>query len=302
MRQTKIYPNSFKAWVLAARPKTLTGAAVPVLISVSMAWHSFEGAFPSFPWIPAALCFLFAFCMQIDANFVNDYFDCLKGADGEDRLGPLRACSQGWITLPFMRAGIAFTTLVACLCGFPLIFYGGVDMVFIGLACVVFCFLYTLTFSRKGLGDVLVLLFFGVVPVCVPYYIICHACPWWVVVVSVACGLTVDTLLVLNNYRDREQDLKHGKVTLLGRMSRESGRKLYLWLGVVAVCLTMAVAINRVDRWYLVVVLLLYVALHLKTTKEMGREEGKALNKILGKTARNIFVYGLLTAVIFLWG
>ena len=100
----------------------------------------------------------------------------------------------------------------------------------------------------------------------------------------------------------REQDLKHGKLTLLGKMSKESGRRFYLWLGVVPFCLTMAVAVVLVDRWYLALGLLLYLLLHLKTTQEMGRAEGKALNKILGKTARNIFVYGLLTAIVFLWG
>ena len=87
--------------MLAARPKTLTGAAVPVMIGVSAAWN--DGFFRP---VPALLCFLFAFLMQIDANFINDYYDFQKGLDDEKRLGPKRACAEGWITLPAMRRGI----------------------------------------------------------------------------------------------------------------------------------------------------------------------------------------------------
>ena len=96
--------NSIKAWLLAARPKTLAGAATPVLLGCALAYA--EGRFQM---IPALLCFRFAFLMQIDANFINDYFDYLKGSDREDRLGPERACAQGWITLDAMRKGIALT-------------------------------------------------------------------------------------------------------------------------------------------------------------------------------------------------
>ena len=82
--------NSIKAWLLAARPKTLAGAATPVLLGCALAY-----ADSCFQMTPALLCFAFAFLMQIDANFINDYFDYLKGSDREDRLGPERACAQG---------------------------------------------------------------------------------------------------------------------------------------------------------------------------------------------------------------
>ena len=92
--------NSIKAWLLAARPKTLAGAAVPVMLGCALA-----AADGWFQIVPAMLCFLFAFLMQIDANFINDFFDYLKGSDREDRLGPERACAQGWITLEAMKRG-----------------------------------------------------------------------------------------------------------------------------------------------------------------------------------------------------
>ena len=101
-----IKPNSLQAWILAARPKTLTAASIPVMIGCALA-----EAHGHFQIVPAILCFLFAFLMQIDANFINDLYDFLKGSDREDRLGPERACAQGWITPKEMKRGILLTPL-----------------------------------------------------------------------------------------------------------------------------------------------------------------------------------------------
>ena len=164
--------------------------------------------------VPAVLCMLFALVMQVDANFVNDYFDFMKGTDDETRLGPKRACAQGWITAAAMRRGLLITTLLACAVGLPLIAYGGWEMILVGLACVVFCFLYTISFSYLGLGDVLVLVFFGLVPVCMTYWLVAPPTPLTsipvpVIVLSLACGLEIDTLLVVNNYRDIDAHRAH---------------------------------------------------------------------------------------------
>lgn len=294
MNEINVKTNSLRAWFLAARPKTLTGAAVPVMIAVGLAYNKGCGGVDF--WLPAVLCFLFAFCMQIDANFINDYFDFLKGGDGEDRLGPKRACAQGWITLPAMKRGILVTTILSGLIGLPLIIYGGLNMILIGLACIVFCFLYTISFSRRGLGDILVLVFFGIVPVCATYYIVCKQCPWDVVLQSIACGIVIDTLLVLNNYRDREQDRRHGKITLLVRLSVRGGQLLYLYLGLVGALLAMATLLNM--QIYSGLLLFLYMALHVGTWKHMKKiGSGRELNLILGETARNIFIFGLLIAI-----
>ena len=119
--------NSLKAWLLATRPKTLTGAAVPVMIGGAWAWADAQQyADAPFQWLPLVLCFLFAFIIQIDANLVNDFFDFVKGTDDrETRLGPPRACAQGWVTLDSMKRAIAFTTCLAAVVGLPLVWYGG---------------------------------------------------------------------------------------------------------------------------------------------------------------------------------
>ena len=112
--------NSLYAWILAARPKTLTGAITPVMIGSALAYMDGH-----FQWLPALICCLFASLMQIAANFINDLFDYLKGTDREDRLGPERACAQGWISPKAMRNGIIITVLFACLIGSSLLFYAG---------------------------------------------------------------------------------------------------------------------------------------------------------------------------------
>ena len=194
--EQKIVTDSAKAWLLAARPKTLSGAAVPVMIGMALAYSDAaqygEG---TFSWVAALLCLLFAFAMQIDANFINDFFDFVNGTDdAETRLGPRRACAQGWVKLDSMKKAIALTTCIACVIGLPLVYYGGFEMVLVGMICVLFAFLYTTWFSYQGLGDLLVLVFFGLVPVCCTYYIQLHEFTWELVLASIACGLVIDAL------------------------------------------------------------------------------------------------------------
>ena len=289
-----VQTNSIKAWILAARPKTLAAAATPVLLGCSLAYTDGH-----FQWIPALLCFLFAFSMQIDANFINDYYDYLKGSDREDRLGPERACAQGWITLSAMKKGMLFTTLFSCLWGLLLLKYCGIEMIPVGLLCVLFAFLYTAgpyPLAYHGWGDVLVIVFFGFVPVGCTYYTMAHGWTWNVTIACAACGLVSDLLLMLNNYRDREQDKISGKRTLIVRFGEPAGRWAYLLLGIVAVALCSYYASNG----YLGATLLplLFLIPHFFTWREMARIfKGKELNIVLGKTARNIVLFGLLLSL-----
>ena len=150
MEEPVIKTNSAKAWLLAARPKTLSGAAVPVMIGVSQAYTDAQAFYEegTFSWLAAVLCLLFAFAMQIDANFINDFFDFANGTDDvETRLGPRRACAQGWVKLDAMKKAIAATTCIACIIGLPLAYFGGLEMIPVGILCVVFAFLYTTFFS-----------------------------------------------------------------------------------------------------------------------------------------------------------
>ena len=298
LSEQNVRQDSLQAWLLAARPKTLSGAAVPVMIGVALAFvDAQEYGDDVFSWTAAALCLLFAFIMQIDANFVNDFFDYAKGNDDSaSRLGPLRACTQGWVKTDSMKQAIASTTVLACLVGLPLVYYGGLEMILVGLLCVVFCFLYTTHLSYMGLGDVLVLVFFGIVPVCCTYYIQLHTLTWQVFVASIACGLVIDGLLIVNNYRDRYNDERDGKMTLVARIGSEAAEWLYLILGMVACLLGVVFWLN--GHVLAFVLPLIYLLMHIYTWLKLKRINfGRQLNECLGETARNMFVYGLTVAL-----
>ena len=293
----EVKKDSLKAWLLAARPKTLTGAAVPVMIGLALAWADARlYAEGTFSWVAAVLCLLFAFIMQIDANFINDFVDYARGTDDrETRLGPERACTQGWVSIDRMKHVIAATTCLACLTGLPLVWYGGLEMLLIGLLCVVFCFLYTTHLSYLGLGDVLVLVFFGLVPVSITYYVQLHTFTAEVIVASLACGLVIDALLLVNNFRDRDTDRVAGKQTLVVHIGPQAALWLYLGVGVAACLMGFIFGLN--GRWWAFGLPLVYLALHTQTFLRMKRIwQGRELNSCLGATARNIFVYGLLVA------
>ena len=314
-----VKPNSFKAWWLAARPKTLTGAIAPVLVGGSMAFSMMKTQAIGTKWldvlIPFLLCLLFAVVMQIDANFINDYFDFKKGTDRTDRLGPERACAQGWITPHAMRIGIGITTFISCLIGIAILLWNiQLELIIVGLLCVIFCFLYTTRLSYLGWGDLLVLIFFGLIPVVFTCYVMTNG-NWNVplVIAGLAMGLATDNLLMVNNYRDRHQDKVSGKLTIVVRIMEaqtkrlgiEAGtrkaekiiRNIYLWIGIFATLLSaISFAILPLSGMrYLL--MLIYLILHFRAFRQLNTLDGRDLNKLLATTASNIFLFGLLFAV-----
>ena len=393
-----IKTNSVRAWVLAARPKTLTGAVAPVLVGAAFAyarlWHDltqqqpdsqtsilhfFKSTLPTFftsstgftdlkmlpllkslsatfhdtlpglthsPFsathhilsslfhtalpglfnssvlqlfnptiLPFLLCLLFAILMQIDANLINDYFDFRKGSDREDRLGPERACAQGWVTPRAMCIAIGITTFLSCLVGLGILFiHLQWELLGVGALCVLFSFLYTTKLSYLGWGDLLVLVFFGLIPVIFTYYVLTGG-GWNIplVIASVAMGLATDNLLIVNNYRDRYQDEKSGKRTIIVRLLQsrirrygtEKGRlegeqdalDIYLWLGIFATLLAFTALFLYPYSTIRYPLMLIYLILHFRTFRQLKTLDGKALNQVLGATARNIFLFGLLLGV-----
>lgn len=291
----KVKTNSIHAWALAARPKTLAGAAVPVLLGCSLAYvnHCLQ-------ILPAVLCFLFAFLMQINANFINDLYDFLKGTDREDRLGPERACAQGWISPAAMKRGIALTSLISIGIGLGIWWYGGIWMLPIGVLCVLFAFFYTTgpyPLAYHGWGDLAVLVFFGIIPVGCTYYIMSGTYTTEVLVISIACGLIIDTLLMINNFRDREQDAMSRKRTLVVRFGEKAGIAMYAGLGIVGVVASV-VCLWTSHHSLASLLPLLYLINHGITTKRMAKiNRGRALNRILGMTSMNILYFGVLLSL-----
>lgn len=283
--------NSPKAWWLAARPKTLTAAVIPVATASALA-----AANGDFALAPAVLCLVFAALMQVAANFINDLFDFLRGTDGADRLGPERACAQGWISPRAMRMGIVVLIPAACVAGACLLCYGGWWLLGLGVACVVFAFLYTTLLSYCGLGDLLVWCFFGIVPVVGTYYVQAgQLAPevWWL---AAAGGLVTDTLLVLNNYRDRDTDRRAGKRTLIVALGERFGSLFYLGQGYAGAACVMAMAVY--GHTWVALTVLPYLVLHTATWRTMVRiNRGRELNRILGQTSRNMLVFAILVVI-----
>lgn len=238
--------------------------------------------------------------MQIAANLINDLYDFLKGSDRADRLGPERACAQGWITPSAMRFGIGCTIAAACMFGLAALAltyhhlpWHGLEYVILGAVCVLFAFLYTTCLSYLGLGDVLVIVFFGLVPVCGTWYLMSPTLPLEVWQLSLISGISIDALLAINNYRDRNQDLVSGKHTLVVRFGERFGSLHYLYIGI-----TTAALITWMGRLYIPVAAF-YLLLHVIAWHRMTRiHEGKALNVILGQTSRNMFLMAVLLAAM----
>ena len=290
--------NSLNAWFLAIRPKTLTGAVIPVMMGTALALHD-----ATVSWLPALGCLLFACAMQVAANFINDLYDFLKGTDRADRLGPERACAQGWITPEAMKRGIGVTLLLAAAAGLSVLWCvwshlpcGGWELVVLGALCMLFAFLYTTLLSYKGWGDLLVLLFFGLVPVCGTYYVQCFTITTNLLMTGLMCGVSIDTLLVVNNYRDREQDAVSGKRTLIVRYGEPFGRYLYLILGIACWLIALLMTLRGLlSTDQLVWASSPYLLLHITTWRKMVRiRQGRELNAILGETSRNMLLMGLL--------
>jgi 1,4-dihydroxy-2-naphthoate octaprenyltransferase len=289
-----IKTTSATAWTLAARPKTLAAAIAPVLVGCALAYY-----YHAFQWIPALACLFFAILMQVAANLINDLFDYLKGSDNENRLGPLRATAQGWITIPVMKKGIFLTVFLACLIGSILIFYGGWKMILVGGLCVAFAYFYTsgpYPLAYNGLGDLAVIVFFGLVAVGFTCYV--QTLHWTRVIVfsGLATGMVVNTLLVMNNYRDRDTDRKSGKRTIIVRFGEPFGRYLYLFSGVLAV---LVICVIRLSDYPIIrsfdYLIIFYLIPHFLTWRKMSKiKRGKALNVLIGETSRNILFFALL--------
>jgi 1,4-dihydroxy-2-naphthoate octaprenyltransferase len=289
--------KKWKSWLWAMRVGTLTASVSPVLVGCGLAWRS--GAFRP---VPAVLCLGVALLAQVAANFANDYFDFKKGADRPDRLGQARAVASGWIAPKTMLHAALGVLALSCLCGCGLLFYAGWELIFVGLAIAACVLAYTAgpyPLAYHGWGDVCVLLFYGIVPVCFTYYVQAHAFSWTAFWLSLSMGLLSVNILLVNNYRDCEQDRAAGKRTTVVLFGRAFGRLLYGANVVLAAVFSFPVYFYR--GWNVWVLFFFITLLQLFTWQDMCRLQGSALNKTLVQTARHVFLYALLLLSLLLY-
>ena len=260
----------------------------------ALAWR--DGAFQ---WAPALLCLLVALLAQVASNFANDYFDFKKGADRADRLGPARAVASGWIAPAAMLRATFLSLGLSCLFGCCLLYYGGWELIFVGLAIAACVLAYSagpFPLAYNGLGDVCVVLFYGIVPVCFTYYVQALSFSALSFLLSLAVGLLSANILVVNNYRDYAQDKRSRKRTTVVIFGRRFGRVIYLANGVLALLITLPLLLGA-PVW-IVCLFGAFCALFVGTWLEMRQQEGRALNAVLGHTARNLFLFALLLSLL----
>jgi 1,4-dihydroxy-2-naphthoate polyprenyltransferase len=289
----RVQPGSFRAWVMATRPPTLLAAVVPVAVgtAVAVAEHSLKLG-------PALAALAGALLLQIGANFANDVFDFEKGADTAERLGPVRAVQAGLLSAGSVRRGMLVVFSLALLVGAYLTSVAGPSIIVIGLASIASAVAYTggpYPLGYHGLGELFVMLFFGFVAVAGTAFVQVGHVPelaWWA---AVPVGSLATAILVVNNLRDIATDRPAGKRTLAVRFGERGAVAEY------ALCVACAYAVPLLlwangTAGAAVLLPFLTFPVAVRLVGAVARERGRALNSLLGRTARLLFIQGVLFA------
>jgi 1,4-dihydroxy-2-naphthoate octaprenyltransferase len=273
-----------RLWLLAARPRTLPAAIAPVLVGTALAGS--EGTFRVGPFVAALIGSVF---IQIGTNLSNDYSDARRGADTEDRLGPVRVTAGGLMPPRRVLIGTYVAFGVAVAAGLYLAAEAGWELLVVGAASILAGVLYTggpRPYGYEGLGEVFVFLFFGVVAVTGSYFAQVERLEWEAFVFAVPVGLLASAILVVNNVRDLETDRRAGKRTLAVRLGRARARTLYAVMVYGAfVCAPMPwlLGSDELSAWLLLPLIALPLAAPVVRTVRT-RSDGPSLNGALART------------------
>ena len=277
---------------MAARPKTLPAAVAPVLVGTSLAIR-----YGTFHPLAFAAALLGAMLIQIGTNLSNDYSDARRGADSDERIGPVRVTAGGLVPPRQVLVATYLTFGAAVLCGVYLIAVAGWALLAVGAASILAGVLYTggpRPYGYEGLGEVFVFLFFGIVAVAGSYFVQRRGLPWEAFVLAVPVGLLISAILVVNNVRDIDTDRRAGKRTLAVRLGRERARWLFAVIVAVAF-LTSWVPwfAGALSPWLFVTAAAAPLALGVVQTVRT-HTDGPSLNAALAQTAKLALVFCLL--------
>jgi 1,4-dihydroxy-2-naphthoate octaprenyltransferase len=274
--------SSVRIWIMAARVRTLPAAVAPVLVGTALSATERDLRVGGFV---AAL--LGAIFIQVGTNLSNDYSDARRGADTEDRLGPVRVTAGGLVPPRQVLVATYVSFGLAVLCGVYLVWLAGPILLAIGAASILAGVLYTggpRPYGYEGLGEVFVFAFFGIVAVTGSYYVQAEQVTWEAFVLAVPVGLLASAILVVNNVRDLESDRRAGKRTLAVRLGRDRARTLYglMVYGAFLIAPAPWVA-GSLSAWLLLPLVLLPVAVSLVRVVR-GHADGPTLNLALART------------------
>jgi 1,4-dihydroxy-2-naphthoate octaprenyltransferase len=295
LEPTSLNPKSgmpiWKAWWLAARPKTLPAAIAPVIAGSAVAIHE-RGFF-----LPAAIAALItALLLQIAANFANDAIDFKKGADTAERAGPTRVTAGGLLSADAVLKATGVVLVLAAVCGLYLVWRAGWPFLLLGLAAIVCAVAYTggpFPISYLGLGELFVFLFFGLLAVAGTAYVQTLKLTWLAVAVSVPVGALAVGILIVNNLRDIPTDAATGKRTLAVRIGARNTQYEYGLMLVIAMATPLVLFFLDRLNWSWMLTVFAWPVFY-RLWESITTQTGPALNPSLGKTGKVLLLYSLL--------
>ena len=280
-----------KAWIEAMRLRTLPVSTAGVFASWAIAADS-----PVFRWIPAVRCLLFAVGAQMASNFANEYYDYRDGLDRPGRSGPRRGVTEGDISPKAMKAATYALLAVTSALGLLLIMWGGWWLIAVGAVILLGALAYSAgpwPLSRHCLGEVMVIIFFGIVPVNFTCWLVSGLWSVESLLVSVAVGLMGANVLIVNNYRDADDDAAVGKHTLATRFGRKAMHWLYLANAVVASSLTLLASCQFIFAAAVYLTVAYFIWRRMKLPENPEQAYLVALNPLLGMTACSMLIYAI---------
>jgi len=287
-------PSGVRIWLMAARVRTLPAAIAPVLVGTALA--GYFGVFHPLRFVAALIGAMF---IQIGTNLSNDYSDARRGADTEDRLGPVRVTAGGLVPPRQVLIATYLTFGVAVLAGAYLIAVAGWELLLVGAASILAGVLYTggpRPYGYEGLGELFVFLFFGIVAVAGSYFVQVEHLDWEAFALAVPVGLIASGILVVNNVRDIDTDRRAGKRTLAVRLGRRRTRVLFAVIIYLAYLLTPVTWVfGPLEAWVLLPWLTLPLAAGVVRVVR-NRTDGASLNGALARTGLLQLVFCALLA------
>ena len=289
--------DHFKYWIEAARLKTLPASLTPVFIASALAYY-----YNGFQLLVFLYCLAFAVLSQIGSNFANDYLDSKKGADTKERTGPRRLVSSGILSEKAMRIASILVLASAFLIGLNLIEYGGYGLLIVGITSLFFAWCYTggpYPLAYNALGDIFVVLFFGLIAVCITFYVHTLGLNWLILLNALACGLFTNNLLVINNIRDFEEDMVSGKRTTIVLFGKSFGRNL-IAISCLFAASTPIINALATHSFFPILGIIPACICWMQIKNILSEESKESLYKLLKNTGLNVFLYGILVSLGFL--
>jgi 1,4-dihydroxy-2-naphthoate octaprenyltransferase len=294
MKSEKQSPGKLQSWILASRPKTLLASVVPVVTGSALAIS--EKKFVLLYSLIALVC---SVLIQVGTNYVNDLYDFLKGADNAKRKGPERVLASGWIKVTEMKIASVLVFLTSFVFGLYLVYVSGTVVLIIGMLSIIAGIAYTagpFPLAYNGLGDIFVFLFFGLVGTMGTYYVQAHNFSALSFIASLPVGALITNILVVNNYRDIEEDRSAKKYTLAVIFGKGFTKFEYISFILISFLVPIILFFGfNFHYWIFLPYLSIPIAINL--IRMLFQLDGIELNKTLELTAKFSALFGLLFSI-----